>query len=176
LLRVSIGETIPSAGAYERDIISVLEANIDDMNPEFYDHIMSLLFEAGALDVSLTCTQMKKNRPGVRLTVLVAPECNERATDILLSETSTLGVRSYDVTRKKLAREIITVETPYGEIRVKLGKIGDEVRNVSPEYEDCRRAAVEHDAPLKVVYEAARRAAFDQMGFRDEIRCEHGVS
>lgn len=164
LLRISIGESSAGEGSLDEDRITVVEANIDDMNPELYDHVMRLLLDRGALDVFLTPIQMKRNRPAVKLSVLTRPGEVDRVFDVLFAETTTLGARFYDAARKKLIREIIQVDTRYGTVRVKLGKVGEAVRNVSPEYEDCRCLAQERDVPLKTVYDAAKRAATDALG------------
>jgi uncharacterized protein (TIGR00299 family) protein len=160
LLRISIGKAIEAdARGYEEDVVTVMEANIDDMNPEFYDHVMSRLFEKGALDVFLTPIQMKRNRPAVKLNALVREADLGGMLDIFFEETTTLGVRLYEARRKKLSRESIVVKTKYGRVDVKVGKLGDAVKNVSPEYEDCRRLASQLGVSLKEVYEEARRAA-----------------
>ena len=160
LLRVSIGRTRrPEEGGYEEDVVIVVEANIDDMNPELYEHVMDKLFEKGALDVFLTPIQMKKNRPAVKLSAIVREADLSGVLDAFFDETTTLGVRLYEVRRKKLSREATVVETKYGKISVKVGKLGSIVKNISPEYEDCRRIASQLGIPLKEVYEEARRAA-----------------
>jgi uncharacterized protein (TIGR00299 family) protein len=160
LLRISIGEAVEAGvWGYEEDVVTVIEANIDDMNPEFYDHVMGRLFEKGALDVFLTPIQMKRNRPAVKLSALAREANVSGVLDAFFEETTTLGVRLYEMRRKKLARESIVVETKYGRVDVKVGKLGDVVKNVSPEYEDCRRTASQLGVSLKEVYEEARRAA-----------------
>ena len=160
LLRVSIGRTRrPEEGGYEEDVVIVVEANVDDMNPELYEHVMDKLFEKGALDVFLTPIQMKKNRPAVKLSAIVREADLSGVLDAFFDETTTLGVRLYEVRRKKLSRETTVVETKYGKISVKVGKLGSIVKNISPEYEDCRRIASQLGIPLKEVYEEARRAA-----------------
>jgi len=160
LLRISIGEAVEAGvRGYEEDVVTVMEANIDDMNPEFYDHVMGRLFEKGALDVFLTPIQMKRNRPAVKLSALAREANVSGVLDAFFEETTTLGVRLYEMRRKKLARESIVVETKYGRVDVKVGKLGDVVKNVSPEYEDCRRTASQLGVSLKEVYEEARRAA-----------------
>jgi len=161
LLRVSVGETQSTGQGYSEDTITVIETNIDDMNPEFYDHVMDQLLERGALDVFLTPIQMKRNRPAVKLSLLVKASDLDRMLDVLFSETTTMGVRLYEVARKKLVRESVIVDTPYGKVSVKLGKLGDALKNVSPEHEDCLILAEEQGVPLKEVYHAARQAAFE---------------
>jgi uncharacterized protein (TIGR00299 family) protein len=159
LLRVLIGVQNGEEKEYDKDIVTVVETNIDDMNPEFYEYIMSRLFECGALDVYLTPTQMKQVRPATLLSVIVAAENLRPVLEVIFRETTTLGIRTYQARRYKLARQEITVETEYGEVRVKLGKLKGEVVNLAPEYRDCRRLADERHIPIKQVYEAARRAA-----------------
>ncbi len=159
LLRISIGEASESTGqGYEEDVVTLIEANIDDMNPELYEHVMGRLNKKGALDVFLTPIQMKKSRPAVKLSTIVREADLRGVLDVFFEETTTLGVRFSEVRRKKLSRISIDVETEYGMVRVKVGKLGDVVKNVSPEYEDCQRIALQLGIPLKDVYEAAKRA------------------
>jgi uncharacterized protein (TIGR00299 family) protein len=155
LLRVFVGES--TAAPQQRRLV-LLETNLDDLNPEFYDHLMDRLFAAGALDVFYTPIVMKKTRPATLVSVLAEPTQADALEDVLFRETSTLGVRCYEVTRRCLDREWREVETPYGQVRVKLGRIGPEVVTASPEYEDCRRLALERGVPVRVVYEAAQAA------------------
>lgn len=162
LLRVSIGNADEKATGYEEDTVTVIETNIDDMNPQWYEHVMARLFEAGALDVFLMPIQMKQGRPGAQLSVLVAEETVSDVLPILFAETTTIGVRLHRARRYKLRREIITVETRYGPIDVKVARHGERVMNVAPEYRDCRRAAQEHGVPLKEVHRAAMTAAGDR--------------
>lgn len=157
LLRLNLGEFVESN--FKRDFVDVVETNIDDMNPQFYEYVMERLFEAGALDVFLTPVQMKKNRPGSNITVLVADDYLEGIVKILLTETTTLGVRiSKKVQRYCLEREIKSVETEWGKIGVKVARNRDSVLNVSPEYEDCKKVSLENNIPLKVVYNAVLKA------------------
>ena len=150
LLRLILGETIE---AYPADRVAVLEANIDDMNPEFYDFLMERLFQGGALDVSLSPLLMKKNRPGTLLRVISEEKDADGLSEVILRESTTLGVRSYVVARKKLHREISEVETKYGKVRV---KIAGELR-FQPEYEDCKRIALEKGIPIQEVYQEAMK-------------------
>jgi len=152
LLRVLLGNTIETPRAEQ---LLVLETNIDDLNPELYEYVMERLFAAGARDVFLLPIHMKKNRPGVLLWVLGEVVDREKLSALIFAETSTLGIRSYPVTRVALRRESKQVVTPYGTVRVKLAHGPDGRVNVAPEYEDCKRLAREKDVPLKVVYEAA---------------------
>jgi uncharacterized protein (TIGR00299 family) protein len=148
LLRLVLGETVE---AYRTDRVAVLEANIDDMNPEFYDFVMERLFERGALDVSLSPLLMKKNRPGTLLRVIAEEKDADGLSEVILRESTTLGVRSYLVARKKLPREISEVETKYGRVRV---KVSGELR-FQPEYDDCKRIALEKGVPIQEVYQEA---------------------
>ncbi len=137
--------------------LSVLETNIDDLNPEIYEYVMGKLFEAGALDVFLSPIQMKKNRPATLLRVLCRPDDVPTMTAILFAETTTLGVREHSVARHALPRVIEHVDTPYGPVHVKVAELPDGTTKRAPEYEDCRRLAEEHGIPLREVYRAANR-------------------
>jgi len=160
LLRLLIATSPQQPGeGLEEDSVLLLETNIDDMNPEFYEHVMDRLFQRGALDVFLTPIQMKRNRPAVMLSVIVGQGEVDGVLGVIFEETTTLGVRMQEVRRKKLERESILVNTCYGPIRVKVARLGSVIKNVSPEYEECRRIAEQWGVPLKVVYEEARRAA-----------------
>jgi hypothetical protein len=158
LLRVLVGSIPGRSGA---DSLAVLEANVDDLNPEFYEYVMERLFAAGARDVFLTPAQMKKNRPGVLISVLCDVGQRDSLSAILFAETSTLGVRVSEVTRLRVEREIREVETRYGRVRVKIARAPDGSRNLAPEYEDCKRAAVLSGVPLKTVYQEALRSALN---------------
>jgi uncharacterized protein (TIGR00299 family) protein len=161
LLRVLIGVQNGEEKEYDKDTVTVVETNIDDMNPEFYEYIMSRLFESGALDVYLTPTQMKQVRPATLLSVIVAAENLRPVLEVIFRETTALGVRTHQAKRYKLAREEIIVKTEYGKVRVKVGRLKGEVVNLAPEYRDCRHLADERHIPIKQVYEAARRAAVE---------------
>lgn len=156
LLRVLIGDTRESA--FEADRVTLLETNLDDLNPQFFDHVMAVLFKRGALDVFLTPIQMKKNRPAVKLSVLCRRQDADALTRCLLVETTTLGVRRQEMERVCLRRETRTVRTAWGAVPMKVARLGDEVLNAAPEYEACRKLAVKHGVPLKKVYEEARAA------------------
>ena len=156
LLRLIIGE---QAGDLDRDQITILEATIDDMNPQFFEPLLDRLFEAGALDAFLTPVSMKKSRPGTMLTVLADPAIADRCASVILTHSTTFGVRAHTATRWKLPRDIISVTTPYGLVRVKRGFSGDRITILAPEYEDCRRLAQAAGVPIQVIYDEARRAA-----------------
>lgn len=157
LLRVYIGQTEES-GYIEENLVLV-ETNIDDMNPEFFDYVSTILLEKGCLDVFMTPIYMKKNRPAIMLSVLTGPDKLDEILSIIFRETTTLGVRVNRLERKSLTREVIPVETRYGRIKVKVSKIEDQVKNITPEYEDCKEAALREGVPLKDVYDEVKRAA-----------------
>ena len=144
VLRVLLGEL---THASETIMVSILEANIDDSTPQVLGYAMERLFDAGALDVTLAPIFMKKNRAATQISVIAAPETTERLAGILFAETSTLGVRVIEAQRRVLEREIRDVETLYGRIRVKQNSSG----GIAPEYDDCRKAALEHNVPLRTV-------------------------
>src|SRR5262245_16965295 len=156
LLRVFIGEDGTRGDA---DVITVLEANLDDMNPEWFEYAQEQLFAQGALDVFYTPIFMKKNRPATKLTVLCETGKVNAAIDTLFHHTSTFGVRTYEVRRQKLARFSQTVHTPFGPIAVKVGQWRDQVVQISPEYESCRQAARQYGVPLKTIYQVAEAQA-----------------
>ncbi|PKK82571.1 MAG: TIGR00299 family protein [candidate division Zixibacteria bacterium HGW-Zixibacteria-1] len=157
LLRVMIGEVAKSD--YETDAVTVIETNIDDMNPEFYEYVSEKLFKQGALDVYTSPVYMKKSRPGVLLSVIADNDRIDDIISILFSETTTIGVRMHQVERMKLQREITTVNTIYGDIRVKISKYKGQIKNIAPEYDDCKKIADENNIPLKDIYDAAKKAA-----------------
>jgi uncharacterized protein (TIGR00299 family) protein len=156
ILRIVIGETY---NPLERDSVIVIESNIDDMNPQFYDHIIDRLFEGGALDVFLTPVIMKKSRSAVKITILSPNDKLSRLIDILFKETTSFGLRTYRTERIKLEREIKIIETGYGNVKVKLGMREGEVVAIAPEYEDCKRIAIESGESIKEVYEKIKSAA-----------------
>lgn len=157
VLRLLLGQqAAPNSATTET--LTLLETNIDDLNPETYDYVMGRLFEAGALDVFLAPIQMKKNRPATLLHVLCRPAQVNKLMAILFAETSTLGVRQQTVLRHCLARSSQTVQTPYGPVRVKVASWAKSHSKAAPEYEDCRRLAEINDVPLREVYLAALQA------------------
>ena len=151
VLRALIGEMQHTP---ESTTVSVIETNIDDANPQILGYTMERLLESGALDVTLTPIFMKKNRPGTMLTVIASPGDQEALAQLILSETSTLGVRIYSAQRRVLAREITEVETAHGKVRIKHAVSG----SFTPEYDDCRRIARETGLPLKEIIAAANLA------------------
>jgi uncharacterized protein (TIGR00299 family) protein len=160
VVRLTVGEVVSSSLAAKTasETITVLEANLDDLNPQVFGYVMDRLFEEGALDVFGLPVQMKKNRPGMLLTVLCKPEDASKLTQLIFTETTTLGVRRRDEIRQTLARRWESVETPWGEVRIKIASMNGTVTNYAPEYEDCRRIAAEHHVPLKWVIQEAARA------------------
>jgi uncharacterized protein (TIGR00299 family) protein len=156
VLRLTIGESRAEiAENVSSEAISVLEANLDDLNPQIFGYVVDRLFEEGALDVFAVPVQMKKNRPGMLLTVLSKPEDAQELTKIIFTETSTLGVRRRDEQRQTLARKWITVGTRWGDVRLKVASMNGTVTNYAPEYEDCRKIAAQHHVPLKSVMQEA---------------------
>jgi uncharacterized protein (TIGR00299 family) protein len=136
----------------------IIETNVDDASPQVLGHVLERAFECGALDCFLTHVQMKKNRPGVLVSILCRAAEREVMCDLLFEETPTLGVRHYEVKRRALEREAVTVETEFGTIAVKVGRHKGRIVSATPEYEECRAAALAHGVPLRVVQEAARAA------------------
>ncbi|HZK40963.1 MAG TPA: nickel pincer cofactor biosynthesis protein LarC [Atribacterota bacterium] len=161
LLRVSIGEKILKdenlKDGYLSDEAVLIESNIDDMNPEFYDHIMEKLFSQGALDVFLTPIQMKKNRPAHMLSIIVYEQNLKEILEVLFSESTTLGVRIREVKRLRLVQQNFIIATKYGKIKVKVGMFKGKIKNIAPEYEDCKKMAQQYKVPLKEVYDEAMK-------------------
>ena len=151
-------QTPNSQTLYQTGQATVIEANIDDMNPQHYEPLLAHLLTAGALDVTLLPVQMKKQRPGTLLQVLAKPADLHSLLAIIFRESSTIGVRTYEVTRYMLPREIVTVTTSFGPVRVKLARLGEEIVNAMPEYEDCRALAEQTGVAIKIVTAAAQVA------------------
>jgi hypothetical protein len=162
VLRVFLGEISP-AGAAGEDVVTQIETNLDDMNPQAYDVVMDRLFAVGALDVTLTPVMMKRNRPGTVLTVLVAPEKAEAAAAVVLRDTTALGVRMTDLRRLVLARRIETVRVGQETVAVKVAELGQGAEKASPEFADCKRIAEQTGRPVREVMESAM-AAFRAQG------------
>ena len=154
LFRVVLGERGSSS---QREEMLVIETNIDDMNPQLYDHVMERLFEAGARDVFLSSVQMKKNRPATLITVICEPSSGENLAKIIFQETSTIGIRSYPVTRMVLRRESKKVKTRFGEITVKIVEQPDGSRRAMPEYDDLKRIAAVKKLPIKQLHDEVMR-------------------
>src|SRR5208337_2804086 len=158
VLRLMVGESAEKVEGEHSEEIRVIEANLDDLNPQVYGYFVERALSAGALDVFTTAVQMKKNRPGTLLTVLCKPVDESKFQELLFAETTTLGVRSYTTQRRVLPREWETVATRYGEVRMKVARIHGQVVQVSPEYEDCRKLAEEKAVPLQRVMQEAMHA------------------
>lgn len=161
VLRAVFGSSKASSSGHdwETDTIAVLETNLDDINSEILGHVVERGFAEGALDIFHTPVQMKKNRPGVLLTILCNTADQDRFTELLLRETTALGVRRSQCERRKLKREIIPVKTHFGTVDVKVGKLDGRAVQASPEFESCRRIAEEKQIPIKEIYQAAQSAA-----------------
>ncbi len=161
VLRVLIGDDVDAGDAATDEKLLVLETNVDDLSGQISGYVMERAFELGALDCYFTPVQMKKNRPGVLLTILCFREDREKFMQLLFEETTTLGVRSYEVDRRALERQTVRVGTAYGSIDVKVARFKQKVVNAKPEYDQCRLAAQKANVPLRVVEEAAKRAFVD---------------
>jgi uncharacterized protein (TIGR00299 family) protein len=170
VLRVMVGETegvdeethaagsrIKEGSQLDEELL-MIETNVDDVSPQVLGHVLERAFECGALDCFLTHVQMKKNRPGVLVSILCRTSERETMCDLLFDETPTLGVRHYSVSRRALEREAVTVETEFGTIAVKVGRHKGRIVSATPEYEECRAAALARGVPLRVVQEAVRAA------------------
>jgi uncharacterized protein (TIGR00299 family) protein len=166
VLRILIGEETCSAspGPPTRDErpggdrVTVIECEIDDMNPQIFGVVMERLYAAGALEVFYIPVQMKKNRPGTLLTVVAPPSLRGTMTDVIFGETTTIGLRHYDVDRECLERTLVPVETPIGTVRVKVASRDGRVLNATPEFEDCAKLAAAHNLPVKDVQALAIKA------------------
>jgi uncharacterized protein (DUF111 family) len=148
----------PAVASIEGDRVTVIECEIDDMNPQIFGVVMDRLYAAGALEVFYIPVQMKKNRPGTLLTVVAPPGKRSEMTDVIFRETTTIGLRHYDVDRECLAREIVGVETSLGLVRFKVARRDGRVMNAVPEFEDCARLAAAHGLPVKEVQAIALNA------------------
>lgn len=167
VLRLSVGtsvETAYAARGFSGDRVFVLECAIDDATPQVLAYAMELALENGALDVMAAPITMKKGRPGTLLTVLAKPGDEAELERLLFRETTTLGIRRHEEERVILDREFVTVDTRYGKVRIKVASANGEILNAMPEYEDCRRAAREHDVALRTVIESAVAAYHEFKG------------
>ena len=156
VLRLFLGQE-ESVSPITSDRIIQLETNIDDMNPQLYDQMMTHLFDAGALDVTLTPTMMKRNRPGIIVSVVAWPKDLQALTTILLSETSTLGVRIQELSRAVVSRRIQSVRLPNGSVRVKIADLGNGQVKITPEYRDCAALAERTKQPIQAIIDLARQ-------------------
>src|SRR5882724_5431413 len=158
VVRIMIGEAVEKTVAGFDEEISVIEANLDDMNPQIYGYFLEKALAANALDVYTTPVQMKKNRPGTLLTVLCKPQDANGLTSLIFAETTTFGVRTTTAQRRILPREHVSVSTSFGDVRIKLSRVNGRIQHAAPEFDDCRKLAVEKNVPLQqVINEALRR-------------------
>jgi uncharacterized protein (TIGR00299 family) protein len=155
LLRLIVGETRDSAYGHLQESVVVIETNIDDMNPQIYEYVIERLFEMGALDVFLAGIQMKKSRPGTLLTVICPSNLKDTCADFIMNETTSIGLRWRLEDRIKAHRFLQEHQTLYGPVKFKIAQLGETTINVSAEYEDCRRIAIEKNIPLKHVMQEA---------------------
>lgn len=158
VVRIMIGESAEKSASALDEEISIIEANLDDMNPQIYGYVVEKALLAGALDVYTTALQMKKNRPGTLLTILCRPQDTEALTSLIFAETTTFGIRSHRAQRRALPREWVNVSTSYGPVRIKLSRSNGHVLHAAPEYDDCRKLAVEKQVPLQQVISEALRS------------------
>ena len=156
LLRLVIGTSESTSG---KETVAVIETNIDDMNPQFYDYVMERLLAKEVLDVFITPVLMKKNRPGHLLTVICPPGKLPSVAEFLFKETTTLGLRWHEEEREKAGREIVELRTKYGKVPFKLARWEGRIVNLSPEYDVCKKLALGRGVPLKEVFEEAKRSA-----------------
>jgi uncharacterized protein (TIGR00299 family) protein len=166
VLRVLVGETAAATGVDEN--LLMIETNIDDLSPQIVGYVMDQALELGALDCYLTPTQMKKNRPGILLSILCRPAEREQFLQMIFKETTTIGARSYQVMRRALARETVRVETQFGPIDVKVASLNNGVVNAMPEFEQCQAAAKNASVALRAVQEAARAAYFSELAKQEQ--------
>jgi len=157
VVRIMLGEAAEKAAPGFDEEIAVIEANLDDMNPQIYGYFLEKALRAGALDVFTTPVQMKKNRPGALLTVLCKPQDSNALTSLIFAETTTFGVRSHRAQRRTLPREWVNVATRFGDVRLKVSRVNGRILHVAPEFEDCRKLALEKDVPLQQVIAEALR-------------------
>ena len=157
VLRLYFGEITQE----ELSKVWIIETNIDDLNPELYPHVIERLLDAGALDAWITPIIMKKGRPAAKLSVLTRGDNKEIISEIIFTETTAIGFRFFEAGRIELKREFLTVETPWGQVRVKVGIYQDMICNIAPEFEDCRKIAREAGIPLKIVHQMAVKEAME---------------
>lgn len=160
--RLFLGERLEAvkadAGKPGDELVSIIEANLDDMSPQLYGYLVDQALAAGALDVTCSSVQMKKNRPGLQVTILTTPEKADALAQLVFEQTTTIGLRIYEARRKVLEREHVEVETPYGKVRIKVAKREGKVMNAAPEFDDCEKLAIEKAVSLKQVMMAAQVA------------------
>ncbi len=157
VLRIMIGESAAKNSSLDEEI-AIVEANLDDMNPQIYGYVLEKVLSAGALDAYTTALQMKKNRPGTLLTILCRTEDADKLMALIFAETTTFGIRTYRAQRRSLPREWVNVTTSYGAVRIKLSRSNGHILHVAPEYDDCRKLAEEKQVPLQQVISEALRS------------------
>jgi hypothetical protein len=157
VVRIMIGDASAKSITGFDEEIAVIEANLDDMNPQIYGYFLEKALATGALDVYTTPVQMKKNRPGTLLTLLCKPQDTSALTTLIFAETTTLGVRTYTAQRRVLPREVVTVHTQFGDVRMKVAHLNGRIRHAAPEFDDCKKLAEEKNVPLQQVMGEARR-------------------
>src|SRR6267154_2121243 len=158
VVRIMFGEAAEKVVPGFDEEISVIEANLDDMNPQIYGYFQEKALAAGALDVYTTPVHMKKNRPGTLLTLLCKPQDANALMSLIFAETTTFGARTYSAQRRTLPRETVNVHTQYGDVRIKLSRVNGHIQHVAPEFEDCRKLAGEKNVPLQRGISDALRA------------------
>lgn len=162
VLRVYLGEMKTEQAGLDQEEASILECNIDDMNPELYDYVMEKLFHLGAMDVFMTPIIMKKSRPGIKLSVLCNEENEIEMTELILKETTTLGVRKYKVYKTMLKRECSNMDTVFGKVNVKTSFWAGKELKTKAEYEDCKRLAKQHNVPISYIYDEINRKRLEK--------------
>lgn len=171
VLRLTIGESDVSKTSTD-DVVSVIEANVDDMSPQVFGYAIDRLLAAGALDVYAIPVQMKKSRPGLLLTVLAKPSQAQQIAGIIFAETTTIGLRIREERRQTLDREHVAVKTSWGAVRIKVARLNGVLTNFAPEFEDCRALAEKHGVPLKIVLQQASRIYLEQQSDSEKARLE----
>src|ERR1700741_4009183 len=164
VLRIMVGESLEVSEAEFDEEVRVIEANLDDLNPQVYGYFVERALAVGALDVFTAPVQMKKGRPGTLLTFLSKPDRAKELMDLVFAETTTFGLRSYTAQRRVLPREWESVQTRFGEVRLKVARVKGKVLQISPEYEDCRKLAEEKKVALREVMEEAMRQGLAKNG------------
>jgi uncharacterized protein (TIGR00299 family) protein len=162
VLRVVVGTAAEDADTTPAMRVTVMACEIDDMNPQIFGALMDRLYAAGALEVFYQPVQMKKNRPGTLMTVVCRPGDRRTLAELVFRETTTIGVRYHEMDRECLDRDTVPVATPWGDVRVKVARRGDDVLNAQPEFDDVARLAAEHGVPIKDVHAQAQKAWLDQ--------------
>jgi uncharacterized protein (TIGR00299 family) protein len=158
VVRIMIGQAVDKTVAGFDEEIAIIEANLDDMNPQIYGYFQEKALAAGALDVYSTPVQMKKNRPGILLTLLCKPADTSALMDLIFKETTSFGARTYRAQRRVLPREFVKVHTQFGDVRMKISRVNGHIRHASPEFEDCKKLAEEKHVPLHQVMDEAKRS------------------